>query len=399
MLLSGMSTRVVTPPAAAARVAVSKPSHSVRPGTFTWTCASTRPGMTTRSVASSTAQPGGTAFRSVRPTIRPPSIRTAASRSPSGVTIRRLTTASSGTSGRDEGTVRVRPAVAEELPDRADFVDGVEVEIGHHQRILVARALGHDLPPRVAEVALAVELAHLPRRLDPDPVDGPHEVAVGHGVGGLLQLPEVLGETGHGGRGVEHDLGAVQPEGAGPLGEVAVVADVHADLGVSGLEHRVAEVPGPEVELLPEARLAVRDVGLAVLAEVAAVRVDHRRGVVVDSRLLLLVHRHHQHHLVLPGQLLHEGDGRPVGDTLGQVVPARLLLGAEVRPVEQLLQAEDLDLLARGPIDQLQVLVDHGLLDGRQAGLRTLHVPGLDEAGTHDAPHGALLLPADGPRV
>ena len=32
MLLSGMSTSVVTPPAAAARVAVSKPSHAVRPG-------------------------------------------------------------------------------------------------------------------------------------------------------------------------------------------------------------------------------------------------------------------------------------------------------------------------------------------------------------------------------
>ena len=31
---SGMSTIVVTPPAAAARVAVSKPSHFVRPGSF-----------------------------------------------------------------------------------------------------------------------------------------------------------------------------------------------------------------------------------------------------------------------------------------------------------------------------------------------------------------------------
>ncbi len=44
MLLSGMSMIVVTPPAAAALVAVVKPSHSVRPGSFTWTCESTRPG-------------------------------------------------------------------------------------------------------------------------------------------------------------------------------------------------------------------------------------------------------------------------------------------------------------------------------------------------------------------
>ncbi len=46
MLLSGMSTRVVTPPAAAARVACSKPSQSVRPGSLMWTCVSTSPGST-----------------------------------------------------------------------------------------------------------------------------------------------------------------------------------------------------------------------------------------------------------------------------------------------------------------------------------------------------------------
>ena len=44
MLLSGMSTIVVTPPAAAARVALSKPSHSVRPGSLTWTWVSHEPG-------------------------------------------------------------------------------------------------------------------------------------------------------------------------------------------------------------------------------------------------------------------------------------------------------------------------------------------------------------------
>ena len=44
-----MSIRVVTPPAAAARVAVANPSHSVRPGSFTCTCVSTRPGSSTSS--------------------------------------------------------------------------------------------------------------------------------------------------------------------------------------------------------------------------------------------------------------------------------------------------------------------------------------------------------------
>ena len=53
MLLSGMSMIVVTPPAAAARVAVAKPSHSVRPGSLTCTWLSTRPGSSTSSSARS----------------------------------------------------------------------------------------------------------------------------------------------------------------------------------------------------------------------------------------------------------------------------------------------------------------------------------------------------------
>ena len=58
--LSGMSTRVVMPPAAAARVAVQKPSHSVRPGSLTCTWVSTRPGSRTWSPRSSRRAPAGT---------------------------------------------------------------------------------------------------------------------------------------------------------------------------------------------------------------------------------------------------------------------------------------------------------------------------------------------------
>lgn len=45
---------VVTPPAAAALVAVQKPSQVVRPGSFTWTWQSTMPGITTLSPTSNT---------------------------------------------------------------------------------------------------------------------------------------------------------------------------------------------------------------------------------------------------------------------------------------------------------------------------------------------------------
>src|SRR3989304_9039662 len=177
-------------------------------------------------------------------------------------------------SGRDEGTVGVGATIAEELPDRADLLDQVEVEVGDHDRVLVARALDQDLPPRVAEVALAVELADAPRLLVADAVDGADEGAVRDRVGGLLQLPEVLAEARHRGRGVEDDLRAAQAQRARALREVAVVADVDADLPVGGLEHGIPEVSGAEVELLPEAGLAVGDVGLAVLAEIAPVGVD-----------------------------------------------------------------------------------------------------------------------------
>src|SRR5207253_9071299 len=63
------------------------------------------------------------------------------------------------------------------------------------------------------------------------------------------------------------------------------------------LEHRVAQVAGLEEILLPEPA-RVRDVVLAVLAEVAAVGVVHGGRVVEHSRHVLLVHRDDHRHRV-----------------------------------------------------------------------------------------------------
>src|SRR5262245_46938495 len=111
----------------------------------------------------------------------------------------------------------------------------------------VAGSGGQDLAARVAEVPLPVELADGPRVFPTGTVDGPHEIAVGDGVCGLFQLPKVFRQPGDGRRGVEDDFGAYQAQAACPFGEVAVEADVDADLGKSGLEHRGAEVAGREV--------------------------------------------------------------------------------------------------------------------------------------------------------
>ena len=68
MLFNGMSTRVVTPPAAAARVAVSNPSQAVRPGSLMCTCVSTMPGDTTMSPTLKISAPGGSSL--AYPTMR-----------------------------------------------------------------------------------------------------------------------------------------------------------------------------------------------------------------------------------------------------------------------------------------------------------------------------------------
>src|SRR5436305_5680775 len=102
----------------------------------------------------------------------------------------------------DDPVVRLRTAVAVELPRVADFADLVHIEVRDHERVLIARGHREHLAARIAEVALAVKLADVPRRLVADAVDGADEVAVRDGVGGLLELPEIFGESGYGGRGI-----------------------------------------------------------------------------------------------------------------------------------------------------------------------------------------------------
>src|SRR5436305_872796 len=102
-------------------------------------------------------------------------------------------TATAASKRRERG-IRLRPPVAVELPGAPDLLDLVEVEVRDDDLVLVARRLRDELPARVREVALAVELADLPRALGPDAVDRADEVAVRDRVRRLLELPEVLGE-------------------------------------------------------------------------------------------------------------------------------------------------------------------------------------------------------------
>src|ERR1035438_7482949 len=94
--------------------------------------------------------------------------------------------------GLYQGLIHVRTAVAEELPGLADFGNHVEIEVGGEDFVFVARRLGEDAAARIAEVTRTVEFADVPGGFDSHAVDGADEVAVGNGVGGLLELPQVL---------------------------------------------------------------------------------------------------------------------------------------------------------------------------------------------------------------
>src|SRR6185312_15600351 len=129
------------------------------------------------------------------------------------------------------------------------------------------------------------------------------------------------------------------------------------------LKYWVTRVSWREIKFLPESWMAVRDVMFAIFAKVAAIGVDDRSRIEINAGHFHFVDGYNHHHVVAFRQLLHAGHGGAVWHALGHLVPSRLLLGAEVRAVEKLLQAEDLhfSLCRRG--DQTLVFADHFLFD------------------------------------
>src|SRR6202041_585407 len=268
--------------------------------------------------------------------------------------------------GPNDLVVTLRSAVTIELPRRPDILDFVEIKIRHNQLVLVATALRHDLSARIAEITLAVKFADAPGFFCSDSIDRRDEILIGHCVRRLLQFPQVLRQAGNCRGRIENDLRSVQTQYPRALGEMAVVADVYANLSEACLEYRIPRVSRREIEFLPETRMAVRDVVFAVFTEVASIGVEPRCGVVKHPRHLDLVNRNDQHHLIFLGQLLHARKRRPLGDALGQLVPPGILLGTKVWPVEKLLQAEGLTAFLRRGRDHLFVLRDHLLFDVHQ---------------------------------
>ena len=178
---------------------------------------------------------------------------------------------------------------------------------------------------------------------------------------------------------------------------MTVVADVDADGRVLGLEDRVAKVAGLEEVLLPEAG-RVRQVVFAVRAEERAIGVEDRGGVVVDAGLRAFVERHYDDHIVLLG-ILGQAIAGGAGHGLCRLVPARVLAGAEVWTVEDLLQAEDLHASLASLFDERDVFFEHRRLDlGDGASLVVNRVGALDQATLQDSCH-VLPLGSQSQRV
>ena len=142
-----------------------------------------------------------------------------------------------------------------------------------------------------------------------------------------------------------------------------VVANINADSRKRRVKTRIAEIAGLEIELLPKPGIHVRDVRLAVFAQIFAVSVDHSGCVVIDARLLFFIDRDDDHHAELLGHFLHQLDGRAVGNSFDRLVPTRLLFGTEIRHREYLLKTKHLHALLSRILNHLHLMIDIRLSD------------------------------------
>src|SRR5215471_17176487 len=288
---------------------------------------------------------------------------------------------------RCEWPVAFWTAVAEKLPYFAHFRDHVEVQVRNDDFVLIAAGLSDDLAARIAEIALAIKLADAPRLFGSNAINRADKITIRNRVSRLFKFPQVLGQSGYRSRWVEDNLSPIQPQDSGAFREMPVITDIHTHARILGLKDRIAKVSGREVKLFPESGMAVRNVVLAVFAQIAAVGVDDCRRVEVHTGHVLFVNRNNHHHFVLRRNLLHESNRRPFGNRFGQLVPAFILLCAEIRTIEKFLQAQDLRFLASSLFDQLKVLVDHRLPDLRERAVGVERVCGLNQGAADIARH------------
>src|SRR5579862_6507863 len=162
------------------------------------------------------------------------------------------------------------------------------------------------------------------------------------------------------------------------LGEPLIPADADTDASESGAPDAESCIAGGEIALLLVAG-AVRDVRLAVDAEVAAIRIENRDGIEI-SVAGALEETDRQHDAELARDRAEVPHGAALGERARQGKVAHILLDAEVRCLEQLGQQDDLRAACSSLPDQLL---------GADDVARAVPVAGHLHGAHHDGSRGA----------
>src|SRR5262249_55008476 len=126
--------------------------------------------------------------------------------------------------------IRLRTAVAEELPYIAHFLNLIKVQISNDDFFFVARSFGNDFSPRCAEVPLAIKLTDVPWVFTSNAIDRSDKVTISDGMRGLFEFPKILAQARHSSRRIEYDFRSVQTQSPCAFREVTIVANVNADV-------------------------------------------------------------------------------------------------------------------------------------------------------------------------
>mmetsp|Transcript_12426 Transcript_12426/g.32924 ORF Transcript_12426/g.32924 Transcript_12426/m.32924 type:complete len:301 (+) Transcript_12426:86-988(+) len=273
----------------------------------------------------------------------------------------------------------------------ADLLDRVQIKFDRNDGFICSARLLDDVAQMVRDEARPIKRnrrriqSHGPARLlDPDPIRRHHRHGIRRGVPlhdplpmSLRVDPRVLRLRPDRRRIADH-LRAHHREDPRGLGKPLIPADRNAQRSRRGLEDLEAGVALREVELL-EVAGALRDVGLAVEAEVLSVRVEDDEGVEVAlSRSL--EKRDGKHDGELLGEVGEVVEQRVVLDGVGQSEVVLDVL-AEVERLEELLEEDHVGAVGRSFADE--ALRDGNVLGGvrraRELGDGKLDVP----AGDH----------------
>ena len=171
-----------------------------------------------------------------------------------------------------------------------------------------------------------------------------------------------------------------------------VVANVDAEFEVSGVKNRVTEVAWFEEKLLVKAGINLRYVRLAILAEIAAIRINYRGGVVIDAGHIFFINRYNNDHVVLLRIFLHQSGRVAIRNTLGRAVPFAVLARAEICLGKYFLKAQNLHTLLAGIVDIRRMRLEHDIPDLIRRRIDIRFECHLDQSALYFRHHGPRFL-------